>query len=277
MAQRIVISHFFNEAYLLPWWLKHHREIFDHGVLIDWHSTDGSADICRQLAPGWEVVRSQHTRFAAILCDFEVMQHEARFPDAWKIALNATEFLVAPNLSTMEAAVEQHQNLTAIRFPGAIMVDADPASPPDPDLPLVAQKHCGIWEDAFDFKANAIPGLTFPTRSRIHHRYPIGAYTPGRHSSHLPGQIASKRDLGAVWWYGFSPWTDAFKARKLQIADRRADFDKKHGFGAQHDGSSIELEVRWRKLRPLSQPLLIPEVARARPPSAAAEAHAAQG
>ena len=32
MAKRVVISHFFNEAYLLPWWLKHHREMFDHGV-----------------------------------------------------------------------------------------------------------------------------------------------------------------------------------------------------------------------------------------------------
>ena len=32
---RVVVSHFFNEAYLLPWWLRHHRDVFDHGVLID--------------------------------------------------------------------------------------------------------------------------------------------------------------------------------------------------------------------------------------------------
>ena len=255
MPRRIVISHFFNEAYLLPWWLEHHREIFDHGVLIDWHSTDGSADICRQLVPGWELVRSQHERFAAILCDFEVMQHEARFPVAWKIALNTTEFLVAPGLAMMEAAIEQHQ-MTAIRFPGAIMVDTSPELPPRAELPLTEQKQCGIWEDAYDFKAHAIPGLTFPTRSRIHHRYAVGAYAPGRHTSHLPGQCSSKRDLGAIWWYGFSPWTAAFKARKLQIATRRADFDKKHGFGVQHDGSMAELERRWQKLRAASAPLL---------------------
>lgn len=273
MARRIVISHFFNEAYLLPWWLAHHREMFDHGVLIDWHSTDGSADICRQLVPGWEVVSSQHERFAAILCDFEVMQHEARFPGAWKIALNTTEFLVAPNLGAMEKAVEHH-NLTAIRFPGAIMIDAAPETPPDPDLPLTAQKQCGVWEDAFDFKAHAIPGLTFPTRSRIHHRYTVGAYMPGRHGSHLPGQIASKRDLGAIWWYGFSPWTQAFKDRKLQIATRRDDFDKRHGFGAQHDGSALELEARWRKLMPLSRPLTV-ETASARAPAAETEAQVA--
>ena len=185
MAKRVVISHFFNEAYLLPWWLKHHREMFDHGVLIDWSSTDGSADICRQLAPSWEVVASENAHFAAILCDFEVMKHEARFPDAWKIALNTTEFLVAPALAHMEATLERHE-LTAVRLPGAIMVDSAPDEAPDPGVPLTQQKQCGIWEDEFDFKTYAIPGLSFPTRSRIHHRYVIGAYTPGRHGSHCP-------------------------------------------------------------------------------------------
>jgi len=82
---RVVVSHFFNEAYLLPWWLRHHREVFDHGVLIDRYSTDGSVDICRELVPSWEVVRSETAQFAAIMCDFEVMKHEARFPDAWKM------------------------------------------------------------------------------------------------------------------------------------------------------------------------------------------------
>ena len=129
------------------------------------------------------------------------------------------------------------------------MVDSAPEEAPDPTLPLTQQKQCGIWEDEFDFKAYAIPGLSFPTRSRIHHRYAIGAYTPGRHSSHLPGQCAGNRELGAIWWYGFSPWTDAFKARKLHISTRRDAFDRKHGFGAQHDASRLELEGRWSKLR----------------------------
>src|SRR5262245_4413723 len=74
---RVVVSHFFNEAYLLPWWLRHHRDIFDHGVLIDRYSTDGSADICRELVPSWEVVRSETAQFEAIKCDFEVMKHDA--------------------------------------------------------------------------------------------------------------------------------------------------------------------------------------------------------
>jgi hypothetical protein len=31
-----VISHIFNEEYLLPFWLEHHRTIFDHGIIIDY-------------------------------------------------------------------------------------------------------------------------------------------------------------------------------------------------------------------------------------------------
>ena len=255
MIRRVVISHFFNEAYLLPWWLKHHREIFDHGVLIDWNSTDGSADICRELAPDWEVVRSENSHFAAILCDFEVMKHESRFPGAWKIALNTTEFLIAPSLSHMEDMMQRH-DLTGVRMPGAIMVDTTPHEAPDPSLPLTQQKCCGIWEETFDFKNSTIPGLQFPTRNRLYHRYAIGAYTPGRHSSHLPGQCAGNRELGAIWWYGFSPWTGAFKARKAQIGTRRDSFDKKHGFGAQHEAAAAELDARWSKLCATSIPLL---------------------
>ncbi|SFV34663.1 glycosyltransferase family 2 protein [Hyphomicrobium facile] len=251
MAKRVVVSHFFNEAYLLPWWLRHHREIFDHGVLIDYHSTDDSVAICRELVPHWEVVSSENATFAALLCDFEVMKHEQRFPDAWKLALNTTEFFVAPGLAKMERVVAQH-DLTGVCLPGAVMVDTDPHNPPDPLRPLVEQKATGIWEDEIDFAALAIPGLTFPTRSRLYHRYAIGAYTPGRHNSHLPRQCNGSRELGSIRWYGFSPWSNAFKARKLQISDRRDSFDVKNGFGAQHQADIAELDGRWSKLRPLS-------------------------
>lgn len=53
LDMRTVLCHFYNEEYLLPWWLKHHRSMFDHGALIDHGSTDNSLDICRQLVPEW--------------------------------------------------------------------------------------------------------------------------------------------------------------------------------------------------------------------------------
>lgn len=254
MVQRVVISHFFNEAYLLPWWLKHHREIFDHGVLIDYASTDNSVEICKELVPHWEVVPSENASFAAIMCDFEVMKHESRFPDAWKLALNTTEFFVAPGLEKMERLLVQH-DLTGVRLPGAVMVDIEPNIEPDPSKPLVMQKSSGIWENEIDFKTLAIPGLMFPTRSRFYHHYTIGAYTPGRHTSQLPRQCNGSRDLGSIRWYGFSPWCNAFKTRKLQISDRRDTFDVKNGFGAQHQADIAELDRRWSKLTSLSSVL----------------------
>ena len=245
--RRIVISHFYNEAYLLPWWLKHHREMFDHGVLIDYASTDDSVAICRELVPNWEIIPSENAHFSALLCDFEVMKHEQRFSDAWKIALNTTEFLVSQDLSKVD--------LTGVRMPGAIMIDTEPAVALDSNIPLVDQKNCGAWEKTFDFKAAHIPGMNFPTRNRLYHRYAIGAYQPGRHASHLPGLVDGNPEFGAIWWYAFSPWNDAFKARKLGVGSRRDSFDKRYGFGVQHEASRVELDLRWSKLFGYSKPL----------------------
>jgi hypothetical protein len=253
---RLVIAQFFNEAYLLPWWLKHHREMFDHGVLIDDHSTDGSADICRELVPDWEVVQAEYTPFETILRDFEVMKHESRFPDAWKIALNITEFLVTPSLSALETLV-LGKGQTAARLHAALMVDADPHLLPDPNRPLVEQKNCGLWEDRLDIRL-PLPEerrISFGSRRRIYHSYLVGAYEPGRHISNLPGQYWTTAEQGAIWWYAFSPWCEEFKARKLQIGATIADHDRKVGWGAHHHFTQEQMEEQWGAMRPHSRPL----------------------
>jgi hypothetical protein len=53
-----VISNVYNEEYLLPFWLEHHREIFDHGIIVNFASTDTSMDIVRELCPSWEIIES---------------------------------------------------------------------------------------------------------------------------------------------------------------------------------------------------------------------------
>ncbi len=35
-----LFSHIKNEEDLLPQWLNHHKHMFDHGVIIDFGSTD---------------------------------------------------------------------------------------------------------------------------------------------------------------------------------------------------------------------------------------------
>ena len=240
---RLVISHFFNEEYLLPWWLKHHREIFDHGILIDYHSTDRSVEICRELCPNWEVVTSANESFAALKCDFEVMQHEARFPEAWKIALNTTEFLIGGKLDNVIARAEADNNL-GVFIPGAHMVDNMSETPPDAARPLVEQKFHGFWESEFPIEKVHFPWLHMPVRARLLHRHDFGAYSPGRHGSMLPmvGKVPNT-ELG-IWWYGYSPWTPEFVSRKTQIKSKMDPLDKRVGFGSHHIATEQDQEMR---------------------------------
>lgn len=87
-----LISHFYNEEYLLPWWLMHHTKLFDHGILINRSSTDRSVEICQQYAPHWEIRNSKVLEFDAIQVDHEVMDIEKEVT-GWKMTLNTTEFL----------------------------------------------------------------------------------------------------------------------------------------------------------------------------------------
>jgi hypothetical protein len=276
-----LISHFFNEAYLLPWWLNHHREMFDHGILIDYHSTDQSREICRELVPHWDLVTSENEKFAAIPCDFEVMKYEQNYRSAWKIALNTTEFLMA-NLDGVENEITAADSIVG-KLEAAIMVDGEPGVSPAYERPLVDQKNMGFWEndlkifsgesvfrslrrspDAFFFNKvsrhgffnkTAITDAKAPLRGRIYHRYEIGSYAPGRHSSFLPRQVAIPRKTGSIWWYGFSPWNDAFLSRKLQIDATRDPFDKKHRLGVQHAAKMDVLQKIWEEGCSISAPL----------------------
>lgn len=242
-VQKLIVSHFYNEAYLLPWWLEHHREMFDHGILIDNHSTDRSVEICRELVPDWEIVTSANEAFSGIMCDFEVMKHEERYPDAWKIVLNTTEFLVGGQLDNIINHLHASGSVGG-RISGAVMVDANPEVPPLPDMPLVAQKHYGVREEGFPFETLDKPWYRYPTRTRLLHRYKIGAYKPGRHESSLPNLTNIRPEHLEIWWYGFSPWTPEGRARKLQIGTTVDAFDRSVGFGHQHMVDERELNAR---------------------------------
>src|SRR4051812_972284 len=92
-----VLCHFRNEEDYLPYWLRHHTQLFDHGILIDYASTDGSVALIRRQAPGWEVRPSRNRTFTSRAIDAEVMEIERAIP-GWKICLNATEFLLHHDL-----------------------------------------------------------------------------------------------------------------------------------------------------------------------------------
>jgi hypothetical protein len=238
---RTVLTHFYNEEYLLPWWLEHHVRLFDHGVLIDHGSTDASADLCRQIAPHWRLVRSRLTHFDAYLTDFELMGYEQELP-GWKMALTVTEFLLpARPLAEFERKLERAGRMGGAAS-GFQLVDHEPAREPSPELPLLLQKTHGIDDnDGLSPQVRVGMGLAAAaSHNRAYHRLPVGMYTPGRHGSFHPDNTQRHSDL-VVAHLSFAPWNERFLQRKLQIAAKVPVNDLKHSRGAHH----LRTRAQW--------------------------------
>lgn len=96
-----LISHIYNEEFLLPFWLEHHSKIFKNGIIIDYLSDDASVSIIKKLCPTWKVIQTINTidgnpNFDPGLVDEEVMEIEKNINN-YKICLNTTEFLFINN------------------------------------------------------------------------------------------------------------------------------------------------------------------------------------
>ena len=245
---RTVITHFFNEEYLLPWWLKHHTQLFEHGILIDHGSTDNSADICRQLAPGWRLVKSRLTSFDAWLTDLEVMNYEHEIA-GWKIALNTTEFLISDvGLDEIERFMHTEKKY-GIAASGMTMIDKKPLSEPTHELSLIEQKPWAIDDNRFGQKKWLRQILGYPKRphrNRFYHCLPTGMYAPGRHWSFHPHSRVRTPNL-AVLHFAYAPWNSSFIDRKQQIGTKLSDLDRKVGIGFQHMRNLAQLQKAFRR------------------------------
>ena len=246
---RTVICHFFNEAYLLPWWLRHHLALFDHGVMIDHGSTDASADIIRQMAPNWRLVRSRLRHFDAYLTDFEVMGYEQELP-GWKMALNVTEFVMpSVPLDIIE------RELTSIgrvgcAASGMLVVDHQPEYEPTTNLSLPAQKHWGVDDNA-ELKTQQRLALGMPPapyRNRFFHRAEVGMYHPGRHNSFHPDSGFRLFEL-MIFYFGYAPWNKNVIRRKTQIAGKLNPEDVQRGWGVQHMKKVEDLQSDYELIR----------------------------
>ena len=86
------ITNIYNEEYLLPFWLNHHKHIFDRIIIIDHHSTDNSLKICKEIIPGCIIIPHPSKKFASKEHDIYLMELENAVKGI-KIILNTTEFL----------------------------------------------------------------------------------------------------------------------------------------------------------------------------------------
>lgn len=211
----VLITHFYNEELLLPYWINHHASMFDEAILIDYDSTDRSREYIQKYAPStWKVVKSRNRFFGAEEVDAEVEDIERMFPDeTWKLVLTVTEFLIWPN---MRAELES----TPLNCRSIPMLDmaGDDKLPLKPDLPLIQQRALFTSTDL---------------RPRFVHRHLNDVrphYAVGRHS--VSSDSAAVHH-GIIFKYTYSPWPEIIP-RKLQIAARQPPSDIYKGFGGHH-------------------------------------------
>jgi hypothetical protein len=205
-----LLCHFYNEEYLLPFWLKHHRSMFSHGIMIDYHSTDRSKQIIKELCPTWEIRTSRNQNFKADMVDNEVMDIEKEI-NGYKMTLNVTEFLIASK------PFERNDANKCFRIESYIVIPNSTYSEPENEIQFIQH----------------IDKLAYQSERgyRSFHSYPHGNYTLGRHASrHAVEEIPSL----FIVWCGFYPWNEKTIKRKLQIKDNIPEEDKRVGNGYQH-------------------------------------------
>ena len=100
-----LISQIYNEEFLLPFFIEHHYEKFENGIIVDYGSTDASLSIIAKLAPKWRIVDCSGENFSATKVDALIHSIEEACDDIC-LALTATEFFVGdPRFITKEMVV----------------------------------------------------------------------------------------------------------------------------------------------------------------------------
>jgi nucleoside-diphosphate-sugar epimerase/2-polyprenyl-3-methyl-5-hydroxy-6-metoxy-1,4-benzoquinol methylase len=245
-----LVSHFYNEELLLPYFINQHASMFDAAVLIDCGSTDKSVEVIKRLAPStWRVVRSNYPDvFHFRLVDEEVTKWENTFPGWWKVTLTTTEFLVHHDLRGYLHRLEntpRYQNVSAFRLRSLEIVGTD-------DVPLGRFAQLAQQRSEYLAPRGQTPFNYTTQYSRFLHRvdYPTkNRYHAGRHS--LKGLVvASMLEEGFISKFKYSPWPQML-ARKLQIGPRIPKEHFRIGAGIQHNTNYKALNEQRAAIRGL--------------------------
>jgi hypothetical protein len=214
---KTVICHFYNEEHLLPWWLKHHKHIFDHGIMIDYFSTDRSMEIIREICPTWEIRYTRNQYFDSTPIDEEVMRIE-KMLGGWRMCLNVTEFLYGNTDHLTELP-----DPTQYFIPNYVFVDMENPEQGqtilDHNYPLHQQRYWGYDTFAND---GVTKGGIMGRMNRSIHNYPV-EYNGGRH---WQGRDKSFDDL-VIFYYGNADASTAGVKRKAQIHGKISPHEQK--------------------------------------------------
>jgi hypothetical protein len=244
--KKTVICHFYNEEFLLPWWCKHHKELFDHGIMIDYASTDRSVEIIKEICPTWEIRPSRNDLFHPRDVDKEVMDIEAEL-SGWRIALNVTEFLYG-NMGHIDKCTAKDKQFFIANY---VFVDMEDPAKGSLELtynkPLHEQRYWGYTDlTSAGYRWTELGGTYRLNRSI--HNYPVEYPDWGRH---WPDTKYSFDDL-MIFYYGWADAGERGLARKLQIQKKVPE----EVSGGHHNKDKVTfLEMYRNEQQPVSTDL----------------------
>lgn len=230
ISKMTLLSHIYNEEYLLPFWLQHHKDMFDDIIIIDYHSTDRSVEICKTLCPNCTIITTRNACFDAREVDKEIMDIEETI-EGIKIVLNTTEFLFC-NKPIKELFEEN--------FMYSISYSINCVSPYSTnyyDIKNYKEFISHLLDDDIRYHSDRF--------TRQIHNYKNGKYDIGRHKTF---NITISTEEAYVVWFGFYPMNELQLQRKLQIQNKMSQRDKNDGLGNQHLFSKEKmLEINGEK------------------------------
>ena len=192
------LIHIYNEEYLLPFWLYHHKDIFDDILIIDYRSNDKSIDFCKKICPNCKIITTRNEFFGAEDVDREIMDLETNI-EGIKIVLNVTEFLFC------EKPIKDIFNDLATTSSLSIRC-----------ISPYSKQFCNINNNYELFTNLLKDNITYhyDRGERVIHNYSRGNYSTGRHSTTNPTTHTHEMH---IIWLGFYPLNERILQRKQQI------------------------------------------------------------
>jgi UDP-glucose 4-epimerase len=210
-----LLTNVFNEEYLLPFWLQHHKDMFDDIIIVDYKSTDASIEICKRICPGCKIITTRNANFDAEQIDIEFMDLEKDI-EGIKIVLNTTEFLFC----------EKEIKDIFIEFNDPTSLSVNAVSPYSNTQYQINNLHelkkCLLNKDVFYHNDRGCRQI---------HNFKHGNYSIGRHGTNNP--TVQTNDMHIIW-FGYYPFNERLLNRKLQIKQHVPQTDTDKGFGGQH-------------------------------------------
>jgi hypothetical protein len=219
-----LISHIYNEEFLLPFFIERHYQKFDQGIILDYGSNDGSLSILKKMAPKWSIIDCSDQAFDALKLDSLVHSIEEKISGVC-LVLTVTEFFIGdPRFITQGMVLPSY----------SLLRKGD-----DPEIKAGQRFHEVYKTGVSPFHIVSVENIERFTRPKgrkikvSKEKYPIG-----RHYEvlgHTPFLIYRVANCLA---------NDEMISRRLQIQHKIPLSDIEQGFGVQHTNYGKGLDLK---------------------------------